>query len=151
MQYVNNVFDEKASVLHTMQRMPTMLSKNLGAYYQNLVFWKPQAVISDFDSFAYMFAKAHGLPVLSIDNQHVVQRCFIPDEARHSDHRAFLTYKGLVKAKLPLCDYYIITSFFTPEIRLKYRRKTALVPPILPQAILDAKPIRAEESNLFVI
>ena len=121
MQYVNNVFDEKASVLHTMQRLPTILNKNMGAYYQSIVFWKPKAVISDFDSFAYVFAKAHGLPILSIDNQHVVQRCVIPEAARESNPKAFNTYKGFVQAKLPYCDHYIITGFFTPEIRDKYR------------------------------
>lgn len=151
MQYVNNVFDEKASVLHTMQRMPTMLNKNLGAYYQNLVFWKPQAVISDFDSFAYVFAKAHGLPILSIDNQHVVKRCFIPEEATHSNPKAFNTYKGFVSAKLPYCDYYIITGFFTPEIRDKYKAKTMLVSPIIRQAILDAKTVPAEQGEYFLV
>ncbi|CAF3616248.1 unnamed protein product [Rotaria sordida] len=151
MQYVNNVFDEKASLLHTMQRMPNMLQKNMGAYYQNLVFWKPQAVISDFDSFAYIFAKSHGLPILSIDNQHVVQRCLIPDEARKSNPTAYNTYKGFVKVKLPYCDQYIITGFFTPDIRDKYKSKTVLVPPILRQAILDAKPLPAEQGEHFLV
>ncbi|CAF3645196.1 unnamed protein product [Rotaria sp. Silwood1] len=151
MQYVNNVFDEKASVLHTMQRMPSMLQKNMGAYYQNLVFWKPQAVISDFDSFAYIFAKCHGLPILSIDNQHVVQRCLIPNEARESDPKSFNTYKGFVQAKLPYCDQYIITGFFTLDIRDKYKSKTVLVPPILRQAILDAKPLPPEQGEHFLV
>lgn len=151
MQYVNNVFDEKASVLHTIQRMPTILNNNMGAYYRNLVFWKPQAVISDFDSFAYIFAKAHGLPILSIDNQHVVQRCVIPDEARESNPRAFNNYKGFVKAKLPRCDYYIITGFFVPEIRDSYKGKTMLVSPILRQAILDAKPVPPEQGDHYLV
>jgi uncharacterized protein (TIGR00661 family) len=151
MQYVNNVFDEKASVIHTMQRMPNMLNKNMGAYYQNLVRWMPQAVISDFDSFAYIFAKAHGLPILSIDNQHVVQRCLIPDGARESNPRAFNTYKGFVKAKLTFCDQYIITGFFTPEIREKYKANTVVVPPILRQAILDEKILPAEHGEYFLV
>ena len=151
MQYVNNVFDEKASVLHTMQRMPSILRKSMGAYYQNILFWRPKAVISDFDSFAYMFAKAHGLPILSIDNQHVVQRCFIPEEVRESDRKAFNAYKGFVKAKLPFCHYYIITGFFTPNIRDKYQTTSMLVPPILRQAILDAKPIPPEQGQHFLV
>ena len=151
MQYVDNVFDEKASVLHTMQRMPNILNKSLGVYYRNLVFWKPQAVISDFDSFAYIFAKAHGLPILSIDNQHVVQRCLIPEEAKASNPKAFYTYKGFVKAKLPRCDQYIITGFFTAEIRDKYKATTVLVPPILRQAIIDAKVLPADQGEHFLV
>ncbi|CAF1458754.1 unnamed protein product [Adineta steineri] len=151
MQYVNNVFDEKASVLHTMQRMPTMVNKNMSAFFRNLVFWKPQAVISDFDSFAYMFAQLHGLPILSIDNQHVVRRCSIPEEARESDPKAFNTYKGFVKGKLPFCNHYIITGFFIPEIRDKYKSNTTLVPPILRQSIIDAKTIPAEQGEHFLV
>ncbi|CAF4633146.1 unnamed protein product, partial [Rotaria sp. Silwood2] len=132
MQYVNNVFDEKASVLHTMQRMPDMLNKNLDAYYKNLVSWMPQAVISDFDSFAYIFAKIHGLPILSIDNQHIVQRYVIPEEARESNPIAFYTYKCFVKAKLPRCN-------------------TIAVPPILRQSILDAKPLPVEHCEYFLV
>ncbi|CAF2672984.1 unnamed protein product [Rotaria sp. Silwood2] len=151
MQYVNNVFDEKASVLHTMQRMPDMLEKNFDAYYENLVSWMPQAVISDFDSFAYIYAKIHGLPILSIDNQHIVQRCIIPEEARESNPIAFYTYKCFVKTKLPRCDYYIITGFFTPEIRDKYNDNTIVVPPILRQSILDAKPLPVENCEHFLV
>ncbi|CAF4013419.1 unnamed protein product [Rotaria sordida] len=151
MQYVNNVFDEKASVLHTMQRMPDMLSKNLDAYYENLVSWMPQTVISDFDSFAYIFAKVHGLPILSIDNQHVVQRCIISEEARESNPIAFYTYKCFVKAKLSRCNYYIITGFFTPEIRDKYKDNTIVVPPILRQTILDTKPLPVEHCEHFLV
>ncbi|CAF1066322.1 unnamed protein product [Adineta ricciae] len=128
-----------------------MLNKNFGAYYRNLVLWRPKAVISDFDSFAYLFAKAHGLPILSIDNQHVVQRCVIPEEARQSDLRAFNTYKNFVKVKLPYCDHYIITGFFTPEKREKYKSKTTLVAPILRQAILDARPTPAEQGKHFLV
>ncbi|CAF5116972.1 unnamed protein product, partial [Rotaria magnacalcarata] len=90
-------------------------------------------------------------PILSIDNQHVVKRCLIPEEARESNPKAFNTYKGFVNAKLPHCDQYIITGFFTPAIRDKYKTKTVLVPPILRQAILDAKPLPAEHGKHFLV
>ncbi|CAF1302897.1 unnamed protein product [Rotaria sp. Silwood1] len=151
MQYVNNVFDEKASVVHTMERMPDMLGKNLDVYQEKLLSWMPEAAISDFDSFAYIFAKAHGIPILSIDNQHVVQRCVIPDEAKEPDPLAFYTYKCFVKAKLSRCNYYIITGFFTPEIRDKYKDNTLVVPPILRQTILDAKQIPVEHCEHFLV
>ncbi|CAF1473888.1 unnamed protein product [Didymodactylos carnosus] len=109
------------------------------------------AVISDFDSFAYVFAKTHGLPILSIDDQQVVQRCLIPDEAKKYDPKAFSTYKAFVQAKLPDCDQYIITGFFYPHIRDTYQAKTMLVPPILRQAILDAKTLPAGHGEHFLV
>ena len=47
--------------------------------------------------------------------------------------------KAFVKAKLPGCDHYIITTFFFPTIKKKYREDTTLVPPILRKSILDVK------------
>ena len=35
----------------------------------------PDLVITDFDGFAYLFAKSHRVPVVSIDNIQMVDRC----------------------------------------------------------------------------
>jgi uncharacterized protein (TIGR00661 family) len=48
--------------------------------------------------------------------------------------------KTFVRAKLPACDHYVITTFFYPPVRGKYEKDTTLVPPILRRAILDARP-----------
>ncbi len=151
MKYVDNVFDEGASVVENVLKAPGLIAENVGAYYDEVVRFRPQAVISDFDSFAYLFAKVHRLPILSIDNQQVLQRCEIPEEAKELDRGSFNATKAFVKAKLPGCDRYVITGFFYPEIRDKYRDKTVLVPPILRKAILDARPTPVAEAQHFLV
>jgi len=151
MRYVEGAFDEVGSVLKNVLRVPGMIAENVGAYYEDVVRWRPQAVISDFDSFAYLFAKAHGLPILSIDNQQIIQRCEIPEAAKDADRGGFRATKAFVKAKLPGCDRYVITSFFYPPIREKYEDKTILVPPILRKAILDAKPTPVAEGKHYIV
>jgi uncharacterized protein (TIGR00661 family) len=47
--------------------------------------------------------------------------------------------KAFVRAKLPACDHYVVTTFFFPPVRRKYSKDTTLVPPILRRGILDAK------------
>ena len=47
--------------------------------------------------------------------------------------------KAFVRAKLPACDHYVITTFFYPPMRPKYEKDTTLVPPILRKTVLDAK------------
>ena len=49
--------------------------------------------------------------------------------------------KAFVRAKLPGCDHYVITTFFYPPMRSKYEKDTTLVPPIL----RAADPRREEE------
>jgi len=98
--------------------------------------FRPEVVISDFESLAYLFAREHALPILSIDNPQILNRCTI-DVAIPKVHReAFALSKAIVKAKLPGCDHYLITSFFFPPLRKKW---TSLYPPILRDAILAAK------------
>ncbi len=37
--------------------------------------FKPALVISDFESWTYLYGKVHRLPVVSIDNMQVINRC----------------------------------------------------------------------------
>jgi len=103
------------------------------------VKFAPDAVISDFDSFAYLFAKRHGLPILSIDNQQIISRCKHERVIKEGVQVDYQMTKAFVRAKLPGCDHYIITTFFFPPVRKRYRDSTTLVPPILRKPVLDAK------------
>ena len=96
-------------------------------------------VITDFDTFAFLFAKRHGLPVISIDNQQIISRCKLGKFAKHGIKVDYQMTKAFVRAKLPTCDHYVITTFFYPPVRPKYEKTTTLVPPILRKSILDAK------------
>ena len=116
-----------------------MLASNVSAYFAKVADFRPDAVISDFDSFAYFFAKRHGLPVISIDNQQIISRCKLPKFAKQGVKVDYQMTKAFVRAKLPACDHYVVTTFFYPPVKPKFEKDTTLVPPILRKAILDAK------------
>ena len=94
------------------------------------------AVISDFESTAYFYARLNRVPVISIDNMQVINRCrhdrFVSDDVSFS----FTVAKLAVKAKLPGAYHYLVSSFFFPPVR---KPRTTLVPPILRPEILQAK------------
>ena len=138
--YDDGAMDRDVSVLKNMLRSPAMLVGNAAAYFERVSGFDPDLVISDFDSFAYLYAKAHGKPVVSIDNQQVIHRCDHDEDIKEGVDFDFLTTKAFIKAKLPGCDHYLITSFFFPEVRAKYAHNTTLVPPILRNEIVQAKP-----------
>jgi uncharacterized protein (TIGR00661 family) len=112
------------------------LPQNIKAYFDLLESFEPELVISDFESWSYLYAKARQLPVLSIDNMQVIHRCEIPDEIIGERQVAFQLTKAFVKGKLPGCDGYFVTSFFEPKVR---KPDTVLFPPILRPEILAAK------------
>jgi uncharacterized protein (TIGR00661 family) len=91
-------------------------------------------VISDFESFSYFFAKLHKLPLISIDNMQVMNRCKLNVPIGKEEKSNYRLAKNIVKAKVPGCDHYFITSFFDAEIQ---RTNTSIVPPIIRNAIQE--------------
>ena len=37
--------------------------------------FEPEVVISDFETWTYLYAKRHRLPIISIDNMQIINRC----------------------------------------------------------------------------
>jgi len=138
-RYVDNALAKGGSIAQNLLAAPSLLYENVSAYYEKVIDFDPHAVITDFDSFAYLFGKRHGLPVLSIDNQQIICRCKHTPEIKHGAKVDYRLTKAFVNAKLPGCEHYLITTFFCPKIRKKYADTTTLVPPILRTTILEAK------------
>jgi uncharacterized protein (TIGR00661 family) len=138
-RYVDNRLDRDGTIARNFLAAPAILATNVGAYFDKVARFKPDAVISDFDSFAYLFAKRHRIPVVSIDNQQIISRCKLGKFAKQDVKVDYQMTKAFVRAKLPACDHYVITSFFFPTVRKKYEDDTTLVPPILRQNILEAR------------
>jgi uncharacterized protein (TIGR00661 family) len=111
------------------------LPKNIAAYFDLITSFRPEAVISDFESWTYLYGKTHRLPVLSVDNMQIINRCTLPSEVIAGQKAEFQLTKAFIKSKLPFCDEYFITTFFHPEIR---KDRTRLFPPILRPEILSA-------------
>jgi uncharacterized protein (TIGR00661 family) len=139
LRYVDNRVDREATLARNVLAAPWMLAANVGAYFDIVSRFRADAVISDFDSFAYVFAKRHGIPILSIDNQQIISRCRLGKFAKEGAKVDYQMTKAFVRAKLPGCDHYVVTTFFQPPIRARYRKDTTLVPPILRENILAAR------------
>lgn len=138
-RYVDNRMDRNGTLARNVLAAPWMLAANVGAYFEKVARFRADAVISDFDSFAYLFAKRHRIPILSIDNQQIISRCRLGKFARQGAKIDYQMTRAFVRAKLPGCDHYVVTTFFEPPVRNRFRKNTTLVPPILRTPILEAK------------
>ena len=110
--------------------------RNLKAYFDIADSFRPDVVISDFESWSYLYAINHRLPVVSVDNMQVINRCRHDPEILRGHEGSFQIAKGIIKAKVPGAYHYLITTFFYPPIR---KKRTSLHPPILRPEILAAK------------
>jgi uncharacterized protein (TIGR00661 family) len=122
------------------------LPKNVKAYFDLTAQFRPDLVISDFESWSHLYGTLHGLPVVSLDNIQMVNRCAHPPELLAGKEREYLMAKALVKAKLPGCFHYLITTFFKPEVT---HPRTTLHPPVLRPEILAARPEPGEHLLVY--
>ncbi len=111
--------------------------KNVRAYLELAEQFRPDVVVSDFESWSYTYARMHELAAISIDNMQILNRCTHPAEVLAGHEGEFRLAKAIVKAKLPGCFHYLVTTFFYPPVR---RPRTTLHPPVLRSEILDARP-----------
>jgi uncharacterized protein (TIGR00661 family) len=134
----DNELDVSESVWSNLDEAPKGLLKNVEVYRKVVGDFEPECVISDFESWAYLFARRHDLPVISIDNMQVINRCEHDDGllGGRRERGAFRLAKLAVKAKMPGAYHYLVTSFFFPRVR---KERTTLVPPILRPEILRAQ------------
>ncbi|HUS31808.1 MAG TPA: MJ1255/VC2487 family glycosyltransferase [Kofleriaceae bacterium] len=119
--------------------------ESIDLYRRPIVEFQPDVCVSDFDSFAHMFGKLLGRPVISIDHQHVLDRCEHPALGRG---RVPLT-RALVRAKVPGCAHYIVTSFYQPPLRPRAQGTTTLVGPILRPEVLALTPSTADHVLVY--
>ncbi|MGZ3424992.1 MAG: MJ1255/VC2487 family glycosyltransferase [Polyangia bacterium] len=135
MVYEDNEVQRRRTALDFLKKLPGF-AENFETMTRLSEGFRPELVISDFESFAYLYAKKHDLPVLSIDNMQIINRCALDVPIPAEEDASFQMAKAIVKAKLPHCDHYLITTFFFPPLR---KQRTSLFPPILRDGVLDAE------------
>jgi uncharacterized protein (TIGR00661 family) len=111
--------------------------ENVRAYFDVVDKFEPDVVISDFETWSYLFAQRHSLPVISVDNMQIINRCSHAPEILQGLSKDFELTRAIVKAKVAGASHYHITTFFYPLVS---KERTSLHPPILRPEILAAKP-----------
>ncbi|GAA3520869.1 hypothetical protein GCM10022393_38970 [Aquimarina addita] len=136
--YEDGVVSKSKTSATILKDAPENLLKNLKKYKDLELGFKPDIVISDFESFTYMYAKYHSLPIISIDNMQIMNRGRINIQIPKSEKTNYRIAKAVVKAKVPKCNLYVISTFFDIDVK---KKNSVLVPPIIRTEILKAKPL----------
>ncbi|MGF1464810.1 MAG: MJ1255/VC2487 family glycosyltransferase [Sandaracinaceae bacterium] len=116
------------------------------SYFDLIEERRPQAVISDFESFAYLYAQAHRIPVFSIDNMQIINRAVHPKAVLRGEMTNFRIARAVVRGKVPFCHHYFVTTFFYPVVRSP---RTSLHPPVLRPRILEAEASKGEHLLVY--
>ncbi len=135
-QYEGNSVRKLGTLLENLKGAVKGFPANIRAYFDLIDEFRPDVVVSDFESFSYLYATNHLLPVISVDNMQIINRCKHAPALLEGHEAEFQLTKSIVKAKLPNCFHYLVTTFFYPELR---KERTSLLPSILRPEILAAK------------
>ncbi|WP_299436829.1 MJ1255/VC2487 family glycosyltransferase [uncultured Aquimarina sp.] len=133
--YKDGVVSKSKTSANIIKNAPKNLVANFKKYKVLQGDFTPDIVISDFESFTYVYAKYHRIPIISIDNMQIIDRGKIDIKIPESERINHKIAKAVVKAKLPNCNHYLISSFFDIELR---KKNSVLVPPIIRKEILEA-------------
>ncbi len=143
--YEDNAVNDKKTFIKAMKNLPRDVKDNIKLLYNIANEFKPDIIISDFEFYSNIFSKIIRVPMISIDNMHVITHCKIDVPKKFS--RDKMKAEGVVRSFIMGPQKYLITSYFYPEI--KNKDKVLMFPPILRKEILDLKPVKGDHVLVY--
>ncbi|HEU0034463.1 MAG TPA: MJ1255/VC2487 family glycosyltransferase [Kofleriaceae bacterium] len=137
MAYVDGVVSRSRTVARVGRIARPAVREAIALYRRAISGFSPGVCVTDFDSFTHVFGLLFDRPVISVDHQHVIDRCRHAPAVKRRLPRDFVVTRAIVRGKLPGCRHYVVTSFYFPPPR---RDRTTLVGPILRPEVLALTP-----------
>ncbi|RPD46931.1 UDP-glucuronosyltransferase [Hymenobacter sediminis] len=144
--YKNLTVSKSRTAALTLRSAPENLRVNFRKYQELLCDFEPEVVISDFESFSFLFAKWKGLPVISVDNMQIISRAQLDVPVPPAERQNLALARQIVRGKLPRSHHYLITTFFRLPL---IKERTTLVTPILRPEVLALTPTRGEHVLVY--
>jgi uncharacterized protein (TIGR00661 family) len=142
--YVRNRLRYRKTIVGNLLKAP-QAGKSIKQLTKMAEQWGVDLVITDFEPLSCRVAHQLHLPLISIDNQHLLTRAEIsyPRECRNDAAAAKLVTRVMTHG----CDAYLVISFFEAALR---RKDTFLFPPILRREVLQTRPTTGDYVLVYV-
>lgn len=144
--YVQNRVRYGKTVRRNLIHVP-QAARSIRALERKAEGWDLDLVITDFEPISCHVGHKLGLPVIAIDNQHLLTDTEITYPREYRKEAA--ATKLVTRLMTPHADAYLVISFFTAKIKPR-KKKTFVFPPILRAEILKAKPTDGDFVLVYV-
>ena len=144
--YVHNRVRYGKTVLGNLLNVP-QAARSIRALERKANGWNLDLVITDFEPITCHVGRKLGLPIIAIDNQHLLTDTEITYPREYA--KEAVATKLVTRLMTPHADAYLVISFFTPQVKPR-KKKTFLFPPILRAEILRAKPANGDFILVYV-
>ncbi len=143
--YEDNTVQNTKTFIKGMKDLPGDLKNSLRLMYSVAKAVKPQIIISDFEFYSNLLSKILRVPLISLDNMHVLTQAELEVPRKYRTDR--IAAEGVVRSFIQLPTVYLITSYFYPP--LKNPSKTKYFPPVLRDTIMELEPYNGEHVLVY--
>lgn len=134
--YINNKVNNTKTLINALKRNPLNIKEGYEELYKKARKLSPDVIVTDFEIYATMVSKLLSIPLISLDNIHMITQTAIDYPPKHQGE--MLKAKGVIKSYVTKPKIHILTSFFYPKIKPK--KRAVLYPPVIREDILKLKP-----------
>ncbi len=142
--YVHNQVRYRKTILSNLLHLP-QTARKVRALGRKAEAWDLDLVITDYEPISCHVGHKLGLPVIAIDNQHLLTDTEItyPREYRQEAAAA----KMVTRLMTPRADAYLVITFFSAHVK---KKQTFLFPPILRDEVLRCQPTEDDFVLVYV-
>ncbi len=137
--YENNEVKLAKSVGQFFKKLPKNTAQNIMTLFPLLYRFRPEIIISDFESTANYISKLLRIPCIYVDNIHALTECRI-------DLKQPIYLKPVMKVLHPTSTYYIISSF--AALKPKDSKRCRIVTPVVRKEVRKLVP---EDKNFILV
>ena len=143
--YINNKVNDFKTLANSLKRNPTNMKIGYEHLYKLARSLRPDVIVTDFEIYASMVSKLLNIPMISLDNIHMITQAKIhyPPNKRIE----MLKAKGVIKAYVVKPKFHILTSFFYPPVRAK--KHAVIYPPVIREDILKLEPTNGDHIVVY--
>ena len=110
--------------------------------------FKPDLVISDYEPFLAMVSATKDIPLISVNHVNIIANGKL--DYPKSWERERLLALAVCKMMNVSVEYYLIPSFFFPELKEEFKANTTLVPPVLRNEVVSKTSSKGDYVLVYV-
>ena len=131
--YEDNQIKNKKTFIKGLKENPENIKLGYKVLYKQYHKIKPSIIVSDFENYSNVLSNLLNIPLISIDNIHMITQTAIDYPPKHKID--MLKAKAVIKFYIYNPKIHILTSFFFPPVR--EGKNAVIYPPVLRKKILE--------------
>lgn len=132
------------TIKKNLRQYKHMRRVNETLFQEHLEPFRPDLVITDFEPFCARWARRKGVPLISIDNEHLLTHCRLDDGP--ADWWARLKAETVTRSYYWGARAYVVLSFFDVPVK---KDSVMAVPPVVRQPVMDMRPTEGSHIVMY--